>query len=77
VRIYVFGPKSSGTGTCPYMAIRILIADEHDLMREALRSLIESHEGWEVCGEAEDGVEAVPEATLVSDIRGNRARTKS
>ena len=40
-------------------------------------SLIESHEGWEVCGEAEDGDEAVPEATLVSDIRGNRARTKS
>jgi len=59
------------------MAIRILIADEHELMRGALRSLIESHEGWEVCGEAEDGDEAVPEATRVADIRGNRARTKS
>ena len=44
------------------MAIRILIADDHELMREALRSLIESHEGWEVCGEAEDGDEAVPKA---------------
>ena len=44
------------------MAIRILIADDHELMRGALRSLIEGHEGWEVCGEAEDGDEAVPKA---------------
>jgi hypothetical protein len=43
---------SRGTGTT---AIRILIADEHELMRGALRRLIENHEGWEVCGEAEDG----------------------
>ena len=56
------------------MAIRILIADDHELMRGALRSLIESHEGWEVCGEAEDGDEAVakaaalnPDATAGSD----------
>jgi len=48
------------------MAIRILIADDHELMREALRSLIESHEGWEVCGEAEDGDEAVPKAAALN-----------
>ena len=33
-------------------------------MRGALRSLIESHEGWEVCGEAEDGDEAVAKAAV-------------
>ena len=35
-------------------------------MRRALRSLIESHEGWEVCGEAEDGDEAVPKAAALN-----------
>jgi len=35
-------------------------------MRGALRSLIESHEGWEVCGEAEDGDEAVPKAAALN-----------
>ena len=39
--------------------LRILIADDHYLVRQGLRSLIESHEGWEVCGEAVDGREAV------------------
>src|SRR5215469_18536295 len=32
----------------------------------AMRSLIESHEGWEVCGEAEDGDEAVPKAAALN-----------
>jgi DNA-binding NarL/FixJ family response regulator len=48
------------------MAIRILIADDEVLLRQALRSLIESHEGWEVCGEAEDGDEAVAKAAVLS-----------
>jgi DNA-binding NarL/FixJ family response regulator len=39
--------------------LRILIADDHYLVRQGLRSLIASHEGWEVCGEAVDGREAV------------------
>ena len=48
------------------MAIRILVADDHELMRGALRSLIQSHEGWEVCGEAGDGDEAVPKAAALN-----------
>jgi DNA-binding NarL/FixJ family response regulator len=40
-------------------ALRILIADDHYLIRLGLRSLIASHEGWEVCGEAVDGREAI------------------
>jgi len=38
---------------------RILIADDHELMRRGLRGLIESHNDWAVCGEAVEGNEAV------------------
>jgi DNA-binding NarL/FixJ family response regulator len=39
--------------------LRILIADDHELARRGIRSLLESHPGWEVCGEAKDGRESV------------------
>jgi len=39
--------------------IRILIADDHDLIRRGVRTLLQSHEGWQVCGEAHTGREAV------------------
>jgi DNA-binding NarL/FixJ family response regulator len=42
--------------------VRILLADDHDLMRRGLRSLLESHSGWQVCGEAHTGWEAVRKA---------------
>ena len=38
---------------------RILIADDHEVMRRGLRGLIESHQEWAVCGEAVEGDEAV------------------
>ncbi len=44
-------------------ALRILIADDHSVVRAGLRSLLESHTGWEVCAEAADGREAVDKAT--------------
>jgi DNA-binding NarL/FixJ family response regulator len=40
-------------------ALRILIADDHELARNGIRCVLESHAGWEVCGEAADGREAV------------------
>jgi DNA-binding NarL/FixJ family response regulator len=40
-------------------AFRILIADDHEVARKGIRSLLESHIGWEICGEARDGREAV------------------
>lgn len=39
--------------------LRILVADDHDVVRQGLRSLLESRSGWEVCGEASNGREAV------------------
>jgi DNA-binding NarL/FixJ family response regulator len=39
--------------------LRILVADDHDVVRQGLRSLLESRAGWEVCGEASNGREAV------------------
>jgi DNA-binding NarL/FixJ family response regulator len=40
-------------------AYRILIADDHEVVRRGIRALIEGHPGWEVCGEAQDGREAL------------------
>jgi len=42
------------TGMC-----RILLADDHDVVRRGLRTLLESKPGFEVCGEARTGREAV------------------
>jgi NarL family two-component system response regulator LiaR len=39
--------------------IRILIADDHAVVREGLRALIDTEPGMELVGEAADGVEAV------------------
>jgi DNA-binding NarL/FixJ family response regulator len=43
--------------------LRILIADDHEVARKGIRALLESHAGWEVCGEARDGREAVEHAS--------------
>jgi NarL family two-component system response regulator LiaR len=49
--------------------IRILIADDHTVVREGLRTLIRTEPGMEVVGEAADGVEAVQKAhTLQPDV---------
>lgn len=39
--------------------LRILIADDHTLVRQGLRKILESQSGWVVVGEAGDGREAV------------------
>jgi two-component system response regulator DesR len=39
--------------------MKILIADDKLHFRRELRRLIEQHEDWNVCAEAEDGVQAV------------------
>src|SRR5438876_11193256 len=44
------------------MKLRILLADDHEIDRRGLCALLQNHEGWEVCGEATDGREAVEKA---------------
>ncbi len=44
------------------MTVRLLLADDHRMMREGLRKLLEAHDGFEVIGEAENGREAVAQA---------------
>lgn len=42
--------------------LRLLVADDHEIVRRGLISLLKTHAGWEVCGEAQDGREAVDKA---------------
>ncbi|HUI05901.1 MAG TPA: response regulator transcription factor [Verrucomicrobiae bacterium] len=42
--------------------LRILVADDHELVRGGLRTLLETQSGWKVCGEAATGQEAVEKA---------------
>ena len=39
--------------------IRVLIADDHLIIRQGLRLILETEEGFEIVGEAEDGAEAL------------------
>jgi DNA-binding NarL/FixJ family response regulator len=43
--------------------LRILLADDHDVVRRGLRQLLEQRADWEVCGEAVNGREAVEMAS--------------
>ncbi len=48
--------------TTPMNRLRILLADDHEMVRKGLRATIEAHRGWEICGEARTGREAVAKA---------------
>jgi DNA-binding NarL/FixJ family response regulator len=39
--------------------VRIVVADDHAVVRRGLRALLQAQPGWEVCGEAANGREAV------------------
>jgi DNA-binding NarL/FixJ family response regulator len=43
-------------------ALRLLVADDHEIVRTGLRSLLETQPGWRVTAEASDGREAVEKA---------------
>lgn len=56
------GPASRGSRRGVCVSSRLLIADDNATVRRLLRVLLETHDGWEVCGEAENGLEAVAKA---------------
>lgn len=55
--------------------VQILIVDDHEAIREGVRSVLTKHKGWNVCGEAVDGLDAIAKArclrpdVIVLDIR--------
>jgi DNA-binding NarL/FixJ family response regulator len=42
--------------------LRVFLADDHELVRQGVRVLIENVPGWKVCGTADTGLKAVEEA---------------
>ena len=49
--------------------LRVVVADDHEVVRKGLRSILEEQPGWEVTGEASDGREAVDKVkTLRPDV---------
>jgi len=42
--------------------VNILIADDHDVVRQGIHALVDEHDGWNVCAEASTGREAVEKA---------------
>ena len=49
--------------------LRILVADDHDIFRLGVKALIQSQPGWDICGEARTGLEAIAKAKeLLPDI---------
>jgi DNA-binding NarL/FixJ family response regulator len=53
---------------------RVLIADDHEIVRQGIRIIVETSEGFEVCGEASDGRRAVQMAQVVRDVLTAGAR---
>jgi DNA-binding NarL/FixJ family response regulator len=48
------------------MPVRILLVDDHPIVRQGLKTLLEGRPGWSVIGEASDGAEALEKAKELS-----------
>jgi DNA-binding NarL/FixJ family response regulator len=48
------------------VAVKILIADDHEIVRQGIRRVLEVKPEWEICGEAANGQEAVRMAQELS-----------
>jgi DNA-binding NarL/FixJ family response regulator len=55
-------PRIVGPVLKAMSSLRILIVDDHEAVRNGVRTLLASSTHWSVCGEASDGVEAVEKA---------------
>jgi len=64
IRFRGWQTQKMNTATAPSYAsqqprVRVLVADDHEVMRLGVRNLLEIHPGWSVCAEASNGQEAV------------------
>jgi two-component system nitrate/nitrite response regulator NarL len=41
------------------MPVRILVADDHDVVLQGIRLILQEKQDWEICGEASNGAEAI------------------
>jgi DNA-binding NarL/FixJ family response regulator len=46
-------------------ALRIMVADDHEVVRKGLRALLEARPGWQVCAEATDGRDVIKKVAEV------------
>ncbi len=53
------------TDPARHVRIRVVLADDHPTIRGMVRSVLEEHPHFEVCGEAENGAEAIEEVKRV------------
>jgi len=57
---------------CPYKVgnrpwpMRVLIADDHEIMRKSISSILQSRTDVRICGEAANGKEAVSKTQLLN-----------
>lgn len=58
--------QSATSPTSAARTLRILVADDHEVMRLGIRNLLESRRDWTVCAEASNGQEAIDKARLYS-----------
>ena len=56
------GSLRAGPTAAPDRRLRILVADDHPVIRKSVRQILDSHPRFEVCGEAQDGAAAIDEA---------------
>src|SRR5258706_529557 len=70
-------PSSSTRARKVAMPIRILLADDHNVVRRGLKVLIEEHRGWEVCAEASSGRQAVELARQIIQLLAEGHRNKN
>src|SRR5262245_35572883 len=48
------------------LSVSVLVADDHDVVRKGIRTILGAQKGWRVCGEAASGLEAVK---LAAELR--------
>jgi DNA-binding NarL/FixJ family response regulator len=48
------------------MPVRILIADDHEVVRQGIRTILSARPDWEICGEAVNGQDAI---RLAAELR--------
>jgi len=53
---------TSNVGPGDTRRLRILIADDNEMVRKSVIAILQSHGQWEVCGEAADGADAIEKA---------------